>query len=157
MQPYDVAIEYRPGHDNPADYMSRHPAKQNILSSREEKMAEDYVNFISQTSLLKAVTIEEVQSATTEDGTLQAVITMIQTGHWHEVKHHEGSSDVNHASLRQFRSVQDELTVNDSANLILQDTRIVIPASLQGRVIQLAHEGHQGEFKQTCPDARSSH
>ena len=119
LQPYDVAIEYRPGHDNPADYMSRHPAKQNILSSREEKMAEDYVNFISQTSLPKAVTIEEVQSATAEDSTLQAVITMIQTGRWHGLKNHEGSSDVNHASLLQFRSVQDELTVNDSANLIL--------------------------------------
>ena len=147
LQPYDVAIEYRPGHDNPADYMSRHPAKQNILSSREEKMAEDYVNFISQTSLLKAVTIEEVQSATTEDSTLQAVITMIQTRRWHEVKNHEGSCDVNHASLLQFRSVQDELTVGDSANLILRDTRIVIPASLQGRVAQLASEGHQGDSK----------
>ena len=78
-------------------------------------MAVDYVNFISQTSLPKALTIEEVQSATTEDSTLQAVITMIQTGRWHEVKNHEESCDVNHASLLQFRSVQDKLTVNDSA------------------------------------------
>ena len=111
LQPYDVTIEYRPGHDNPADYMSRHPTKQNILSSREEKIAEDYVNFISQTSLPKAVTIEEVQSATTEDSTLQAVISMIQTGRWHEVKNHEGSNDFNYAALLQFRSVHDELTV----------------------------------------------
>ena len=51
LQPYDVLIEYRPGHDNPADYMSRHPSKQNILSSREEKTAKEYVQFISQTSL----------------------------------------------------------------------------------------------------------
>ena len=109
------------------------------------------MNFISQTSFPKAVTIEEVQSATTEDSTLQAVITMIQTGSWHEVKNHEGSSDDNHASLLQFRSVQDELTGNDSANLIFRDTRIVIPASLQGRVIQLAHEGHQGESKTKAP------
>lgn len=88
-------------------------------------MAEDYVNFISQTSLPKAVTVEEVQSATTEDSTLQAVISIIQTGRWHEVKKHEGSNDINYATLLQFRSVHDELTVNDSANLILRNTRIV--------------------------------
>ena len=87
------------------------------------------MNFISQTSLPKAVTVEEVQSATTEDSTLQAVISMIQTGRWHEVhevkKEVQGSNDINCAALLQFRSVHDDLTVNDSANLILRNTRIV--------------------------------
>lgn len=62
-------------------------------------MAEDYVNLISQTSLPKAVTIEEAQSPTTEDSMLQAVISMIQTGRWHEVKNHKGSNDINYATL----------------------------------------------------------
>ena len=86
LQPYDALIEYRPGHDNPADYMSRHLSKQNILSNREEKMAEDYVQFISQTSLPNALTIEEVQLATEQDSTLQVVIKMIQTGNWCAIK-----------------------------------------------------------------------
>ena len=148
LQPYNALIEYRPGHDNAADYMSRHPSKQNILSSREEKMAEDYVQFISQSSLPNALTIEEVQLATEQDSTLQVVIKMIQTGKWCDVKLYEGSTTVIHSTLLQFRTdVREELTVNHSANLILRDSRIVIPSSLQARVVQLAHEGHQGECK----------
>ena len=147
LQLYDALIEYRPGHDNPADYMSRHPSKQNILSSREEKMAEDYVQFISQTSLPNALTIEEVQLATEQDSTLQVVIKMIQTGKWCDIKLYEGSTTVTHSALLQFRNVREELTVNHSANPILRDSRIVILSSLQARVVLLAHEEHQGESK----------
>ena len=43
LQPYRMVIKYQPGADNPADYMSRHPAGQGILSSREQYMAEHYV------------------------------------------------------------------------------------------------------------------
>ena len=68
-------------------------------------MAEDYVNLISQTSLPKAVTIEEVQSAATKNSTLQAVISMIQTGRWHEVKNHEGSNGINYAGLFTMNSL----------------------------------------------------
>lgn len=110
-------------------------------------MAEDDVQFISQTSLPNALTIEEVQLATEQDSTLQVVIKMIQTGKWCDVKLYEGSTTVIHSELLQFRNVREELTVNHSANLILRDSRIVIPSSLQARVVQLAHEGHQGECK----------
>ena len=147
LQPYDALTEYRTGHDNPAHYMSRHPSKQNILSSREEKMAEDYVQLISQTSLPNALTIEEVQLATEQDSTLQVVIKTIQMGKWRDVKLYEGSTTVIHSALIQFRNVREELTVNHRANLILRDSRIVIPFSLQARVVHLAHEGHQGECK----------
>ena len=36
MQPFDMVVQYRPGHDYPADYLSRHPV--NVKpSGREEK------------------------------------------------------------------------------------------------------------------------
>lgn len=44
LQPYKLNIKYQPGHDNPVDYMSRHPI-QCKKHSREEKIAEQYVNF----------------------------------------------------------------------------------------------------------------
>ena len=43
LQPYYLTIVFRPGKDNPADYMSRHPATKDVRSSREEKIAEEYV------------------------------------------------------------------------------------------------------------------
>lgn len=79
-------------------------------------------NFISQTSLLKAVHIEEVKSATTTDSTLWAVIKMIQTWQRHEVKNYKQSHGITHASLLYFHNIQDEFTVKNSANLILPAT-----------------------------------
>ena len=43
MQPYDMVAQYRPGHDNPADYLSRQPV--NVKpGGREEKISEEYKN-----------------------------------------------------------------------------------------------------------------
>ena len=143
LQPYDLTIEFRPGKDNPADYMSRHPVTKNVRSSREEKIAEEYVDFISQTSVPNAITLEEVQAATSKDKVLQTVIELCNTGRWHDVDKY----DVDQAALRQFQNVRDELTVNRHGNLLLRNTRIVVPTSLQARAVQLAHEGHQGISK----------
>ena len=41
LQMYDMTIQYRPGSDNPADYMSRHPCTTSGTSSKEESMAEE--------------------------------------------------------------------------------------------------------------------
>jgi hypothetical protein len=52
-------------------------------------------------------------------------------------------------SLLTFSKLRYELTlvpVNDS-EILLHDKRIVIPKDLQMRVIDLAHEGHQGIVK----------
>ena len=80
LQSYDLTIIFRPGKDNPADYMSRHPATKDVRSSREEKIAEEYVEFISQTSVPSAITLEEVRAATTKDKVLQTIIKLCNTG-----------------------------------------------------------------------------
>ncbi|XP_067045506.1 uncharacterized protein [Acropora muricata] len=118
IYPYDVTNVFRPGKDNPADYMSRHQATKDVRSSREETMEEEYVEFISQTSMLNAITLEEVQAATAKDKVFQTVIELCNTGCWYEVNKY----DVDQDALRQF-----------------QKTRIVIPASLQARAEQVAH------------------
>ena len=45
LQPYNATVIYRPGSDNPADFLSRHPYKGANRTSREEKVAEEFVNY----------------------------------------------------------------------------------------------------------------
>ena len=71
-QPYAVTMQYKPGKDNPADYMSRHPSNKNIVSSQQEKMAEQYVNFILNSDVPTALTLKKIQSATAQRPTLQS-------------------------------------------------------------------------------------
>ena len=43
--------------------------------------------------------------------------------------------------------MRDTLTVNESGDLVMRDYRIFVPRNLQHRVVELAHEGHQGICK----------
>ena len=83
LQPYDLTIVFRSGKDNPADYMSRYPATKEVRSSREEKIAEEYVEFISQTFVPNGITLEQVQGATAKGKVLQTDIELCNTGRWH--------------------------------------------------------------------------
>ena len=86
----------------------------------------------------KAMSITEIQQATAKDRVMQSLVDMIRTGKFEISGNRE---------LAQFEKVKDELTVNDEANIIMRDNRIVMPTSLRGRVVALAHEGHQGLVK----------
>ena len=86
LQPYAITMQYTTGKDNSADYMSRHPSNKNIVSSRQEKMAEQYVNFILDSDVPTALTLEEIQSATAQYPTLQTVIKNLNTGRWQEME-----------------------------------------------------------------------
>ena len=59
LQPYKLSIKYRPGADNPRDYMSRHPISD--TKTVESKLAEEYVNFLTDEAIMKAVDIDEVK------------------------------------------------------------------------------------------------
>lgn len=139
LQSYNMSLKYRPGHDNPADYMSRHPVS---IARQPDNYVEAYVNFVMTTSLPKAVTLETVKSATAADHTLQKVIQMHISGKW-PTKHTD--CDIDKSLLDSFRQVSNELTFSNG--VLFRDTRIVIPKSLQKKVINLAHEGHQGISK----------
>ena len=53
---------------------------------------------------------------------------------------------VDPSTLKIFTNVRNELTAVDG-NIVLRGNRIVIPDALQERLIELAHEGHQGLVK----------
>ena len=51
------------------------------------------------------------------------------------------------ATFNALARVKTDLTIANVGNTLLRGTRIVIPQSLQRRVVRLAHEGHQGIIK----------
>ena len=143
LQPYKFTIKYRPGDENPSDYLSRRPLeKSGTRPSREEKIVERYVNFIADTSTPKSINLEDVKKATAEDKTIQKVMYMVRTGRWHEVKTCNDRDD-NQEELHLFQSVPEELTCH-SDGMVLRNNLIVIPNKLRSKAVSVAHEGHQG-------------
>jgi hypothetical protein len=58
--------------------MSRHP----IAPKSIHNQAEEYVNFVAANSAPRAITLEELRTATTQDPTLQYVISTCHKGYW---------------------------------------------------------------------------
>ena len=50
LQPYSFKVLYKPGVNNPADYLSRHPKSHSL---KRQNMAEEDVNFIAYNSVPK--------------------------------------------------------------------------------------------------------
>ena len=146
LQEYNYKVVYQPGKLNPADYMSRHPLPTTRQSSREEKIAEEHINFITQHTIPKTVRIQDIQQATLKDDALQLCIEAMQHGKWREnLKRTKGT--VIGATLRSLHATRDKLTVTASKDLVLHGNRIVIPQTLRQKIIDIAHEGHQGIVK----------
>ena len=133
LQPFNFRVIYRKGSLNEADYLSRHP----ITFQTEPVVttsAENYVNYVTATSVPKSMTLEEIKKATVADPILMKVKKSLQEGKW----------DENDAELKPFRLCADDLTFNSAENILLKNTRVVIPTTLQKRATQLGHVGHQG-------------
>ena len=144
LQTYQITVKYRRGETNPADYLSRHPRTYAAQTTRQQKVAGEYINYLATTSTPKALKTQDIEAATQADATLQGVAEAVTKGNWHLVVERPG---VDLAEFRLLERVKEELAVSASGNLILRGTRIVIPQSLQEHVINLAHEGHQGLVK----------
>ncbi len=132
LQPYTFRIVYKSGANNPADYLSRHPI--NLKSRKQEKMTEEYINFLADNSVPRAMTLDEIIKAANSDSTLKGVRAAIRLKRW--------DSPV----VQSFKSIKDELTVT-THGVILRGTRIVIPKSLQQKAVDIAHEAHLGVEK----------
>ena len=95
LQQYNFKVVYKKGTDNPADYLSRHVTEEKAAT---ENIAEDYVDFVSQAALPKAMKIEEIQRGTQNDDILRALRAAIRTG--------KRSSD----RLRPYKQIPEELS-----------------------------------------------
>ena len=111
------------GAENPADYLYRHPTAKDVRT--QEQMMEEYINFIVDSSVPKAITLAEIIKATNEDRTLKGLRAAIRL------------------IVEEYKHIKDELSIT-SHGLILRGTRIVVPLSLHQRAVEIAHEAHLG-------------
>jgi transposase InsO family protein len=143
LQPYEFKLLYRNGKDNPADYLSRHTPASNLMSNGNQS-TEAYINYVTETSIPKSMTVAEIKTNTKRDVTLQTIIEAVQTGRWDKAMNRE---NINRSTITSFYKIREELSVVESGDLLLRGTRIVIPSQLQQQVVELAHAGHQGMVK----------
>ena len=144
LQSFDFEVLYSRGDLNPADYISRHLQAATQCDLIAES-AEQYVNFVMTLTTHKALRKDDIIKVTAQDATLQEVMRLISNGQWNNLKPVKG---VDPRTLKIFANVGNEL-ISVDGNIFLRGNRIVIPDALQKRVIELAHEGHQGLVK-TC-------
>ena len=135
-QPYKLTIQNQPANKNPADYMSRHPSKEHLKSSREQRIVKQYVNFIE-------MSLEEVMNATANDKTILKAMEFVRTGRWFEL---ETVCDPNIQS-DELRELTEVCVKSHSDNLLMRGDRIVLPTEKRTKALSLAHEGHQGIIK----------
>ena len=144
LQPYKFELCFKPGKNYPADYLSRHVSDSVKQSSREQRLAESIINYVSSTSAPKPVPIEVIRQHTTQDATLQAVMKALHSGNWYLYRN---EPNVDKQIFERCHLLRQELSASPDYDLLLSDTRIVIPSSLQQNVVDLAHMGHQGIVK----------
>ena len=138
LQQYNFTVKFKPGKVNAADYLSRHPNHSTSADYKHSQIAEEYVKYLTDNAVPKAMTLNEILESTQNDSELQEVIKAIKTNRW--------DKSISSKVLDTFSRLRYELTivpVNDG-EILLHDNKIVIPKDLQMRVIEIAHEGHQG-------------
>jgi hypothetical protein len=132
IQHLNFRLRYEPGPKNAADVFSRQPTPPRAHVNPSEHADTGMINAITAASLPRACTIEQVKEATAKDATLQTVLKSLLSGTWNK-------------DLGLFFSHRNEFSFSDW--VLLRNNRIVFPRSLQQRVLELAHQGHQGIAK----------
>ena len=144
-QQYKPATQYQPGATNPADYISQHLNSHAAKTSEEEMIAKEYVNFITDDIIAKALRKEEVLEATLEDATLTSVQELQVTNMWYRVDHPSAFDlDVDIGAFIAFRKINQQLSITSDGLILKKKNKLVIPASLQQRALHLTYEGHRG-------------
>ena len=131
LQPYDFEVRYTPGTTNIADALSRMP----VDSADDEfttLLTEESVRFVTKTAVPNALTAQQVEQASRIDPELCNIRKCLESGQLDSLP-------------KPFLGVRHELTY--VGFVVIRGTRIVPPASLRDRILELAHEGHQGIVK----------
>jgi len=136
LQRYSIHLVWQPGKDQHiADFLSRaYLTTPTSADGTTPPLAKTAINFLE--SLPYAgEQLELIKSQTDADDVLQLLKTTIITG-WPSQR-----SDVVN-SLLPYWSYRDELSVTDG--VIFKGSRLVIPATMRPRILDLLHVGHRG-------------
>ena len=129
LQPYRFKVQYVPGKQNIADPLSRLGKGKGVCMNDD---AEEFIRFVAETSTPAAMSVQGVEEESWIDPEISQLRECITTGEWDNAP-------------PQYKAVRNELSI--LGKLVLRGTRLLIPAKLRDRVIDLAHEGHQGLTK----------
>ena len=129
--PYELI--YEPGKDeaDPLDALSRHP-----LPETGRDAVEIVIKHV--VNVEHAVVVDQIKEETQKDSQPQKLSARIHTGDWEQ---HKKDPDIMpfYGRRHEFYAVDD---------LIFRMNRIIIPTSLQRRIIKAAHHlGHMGMTK----------
>ena len=73
-------------------------------------MAKEYVNLLTSSAVPKAMTLQEIQQATTEDAMMQCLMHLTRTQEWHNLdKLPEQFKDANITELKLFKQVNTKM------------------------------------------------
>ncbi|XP_045170892.2 uncharacterized protein K02A2.6-like [Mercenaria mercenaria] len=135
---YDFNVIHKSGDSNMSDFLSRHP---DTGKHKQTSVAEEYVNFLAYHDVPVAMNMNEIIQATSQDVDLQMAIKYVKSGNWNNPSKNK--------IIDTLSRCKNELSVVNLQNgeILLHESRIVIPRQLQDKVISLAHEGHQGIVK----------
>lgn len=126
LQAFDFDVQYEPGDKNLADSFSR-------LSIDDSGVVgeADVVSWLAKEMMPMAITVAEVEQESLQDEDLSKVREALSSGVWDDVP-----------IQYRARTIKDDLI--GYGGLILRGDRVVIPRSLQEKIVQLGHLGHQG-------------
>ena len=129
-------VKWQPGNINPADYLSRHAKPLTNAPAAWKKETEELektVWFMQLSPYTEAISMDSIIEETGKDQLLKELAASIRKG---RIPKEEPFS--------QFYKCRDQLTVSD-AGLVLKGDKIVLPAALQSKAIEKAHQGgHPG-------------
>ena len=132
LMPYCFTVEYISGAKNViADCLSRLPIGDKPESKENDPVSVCIVNSVP-------ISFDEIRKFTAEDEVLSDI-------HFYIVNEWPHSKEQVPDNLRPYFPFRDSLSVHDS--VIMRGDRIVVPALLQKRLIDLAHEHHFGIVK----------
>ncbi|XP_057310486.1 uncharacterized protein K02A2.6-like [Hydractinia symbiolongicarpus] len=133
IQGYNYKLKYISGAKNAADILSRDPVCTDSEGETDDSI-ESFINFTAAEAVPKSCNIEEIQDETAKDIILQKVTKAINSKAWPK-----------DSALNPYRHAKHELSFVN--NILLKGQRIVIPSTLQQKMLQIAHATHQGTTK----------
>ena len=111
------------------------------MNPKSETQVNQTINYA--TSI--AVTIDDIKQGTVTNPVICKVIKIMKNECWYESDKLLQGHGTN--ELKQYGKIKYSLSLNDQENIILKDTRIVIPRCFEINVVSLAHIGYQGLVK----------
>ncbi len=130
LMPFKFKVHHVSSTQNIADCLSR--LNKIPALSHEGEETEEYIRAVAVIATPQAMNTREIERESAADHDLSVVRRCWRSGNWNNVP-------------REYSLIRNEITL--IGNLVMRGVRIIVPKKLRERVLQLAHEGHQGVVK----------